>query len=238
MPKGVKKIDCFCVGGGGGRAHNGYSQPDCYQGGGGGGYTTTKLGASVNPGQQISVVVGSGGFMTNFNSSTGIFYGSADGGISSVGSICSANGGYSGIKWFDDDHNGGMSFGAGGSDGGSGGAPIEAWGWSESDGYHLRAGKDGENGKNYIYYNNFTNTYSTFSGGNGQGTTTRYFGEENGTLYASGGEDYGIKTHGITDNSPNHNTSGAANTGNGSDAAYAGHEFIGGSGICIIRWKS
>ena len=46
VPKGVKKIDVFCVGGGGGTV------------GGGGGYTKTALSVAVAPGQQVSVVGG------------------------------------------------------------------------------------------------------------------------------------------------------------------------------------
>ena len=80
VPKGVKKIDVFCVGGGcggfsarsDGNTSDGYA--DVGGGGGGGGYTSTKLGADVTPGQQLSVVVGSAGS------------------ASSVGDICNAEG--------------------------------------------------------------------------------------------------------------------------------------------------
>ena len=76
VPKGVKKIDVFCVGGGGSTNE---------LAGGGGGYTTTKLGVNVDPGDQIPVTVGYIGIVDAA--------GLACGGTSSVGDICSANGG-------------------------------------------------------------------------------------------------------------------------------------------------
>ena len=93
VPKGVKKIDVFCVGGGGGGGtQGGYmytlptsSGPEEYYtniwggGGGGGGYTNTMKNVAVTPGQQLSVVVGAGGAggTTKFNNFT---YAGANGG--------------------------------------------------------------------------------------------------------------------------------------------------------------
>ena len=127
------------------------------------------LGASVTPGQQLSVVVGSAG------------------GRSSTGSVCFANGG--------------MSADFTGGNGGSGGTAASSWD---------TGGRDGGDGPSSEY----------FLGGKGQHTTTRYFGESNGTLYANGGD-------GWTD------ANADPNTGNGS------HQYpfsLGGSSICIIRW--
>ena len=103
VPKGVKKIDVFCVGGGGHGVGANFSD---WFGGAGGGYTATKLGVDVNPGDVIAVTVGNGG-----------------GGTSSVGSICSAAGGNSGWKIGGSGGSGGGSyrFGIGGKDGGDGG---------------------------------------------------------------------------------------------------------------------
>ena len=114
VPKGVKKIDVFCVGGGGSGQH-------------------------------------------------------LKGNASSIGDICSANGG--------DGGNGGGGRGSGGSGGGS-------------IGYYRggNGGSDGSNGDNATGVDSIgSSTNSTSEGGKGQGSTTRYFGESNGTLYAGGG---------------------------------------------------
>ena len=72
----MKKIDCFCVGGGGGGyVSRGYS-PNGWQivgAGGGGGYTSTKLGVDVTPGQEIAVTVGAGGNGYYLDNGVGIF---------------------------------------------------------------------------------------------------------------------------------------------------------------------
>lgn len=65
-----------------------------------------------------------------------------------------------------------------------------------------------------------------YTGGKGQGETTREFGDSDGTLYASGG---------ATNSS---GKAGAANTGNGGGkpkSSSAGAGTAGGSGIVIIR---
>ena len=85
-----------------------------------------------------------------------------------------------------------------GGDGGSGGGALKATG-----------GVDGANG----------NSSSAYTGGKGQGTTTREFGESTGDLYSSGGD-------GIPDGA----AAGADNTGDGGDYGKAG-----GSGIVVIR---
>ena len=91
---------------------------------------------------------------------------------------------------------GGTSFNGG--DGGSGGGSLKATG-----------GVDGADG----------NSSSPYTGGKGQGTTTREFGESTGDLYSSGGD-------GISDGA----AAGADNTGDGGDYGKAG-----GSGIVVIR---
>jgi hypothetical protein len=169
VPKGVKSIDVFCVGGGGGAAYLTTGST----GGAGGGYTKTVKDIEVEPGQQITVTVGAGGV-------------GANGGASSIGSYCSANGGYYGS----------------GANGGSGGGPAPAYicyvysivsygtyynfpnvFWDGSYGGY--DGNDASPSRAFDYTRNY---YSGFNyGGKGQGTTTRYFGESGGTAYANGG---------------------------------------------------
>ena len=209
VPKGVKKIDAFCVGGGGQGGKSGTftnylgSGNDVETragGGGGGGYTSTVLGADVTPGQEIPIVVGAGG--------------SGGSGVpkiapsSSVGDICSANGGYSSeIGWSSGSHyntaNGGSGGGAGGfahcyeANEGSwtsnGGGPSNP-GTNGTDGYMLSmlafntfAGdtRDLIEVESYDSSNAFNAIKQVY--GKGQGTTTRYFGESTGTLYSNGG---------------------------------------------------
>ena len=91
----------------------------------------------------------------------------------------------------------GSSNDAKGGNGGSGGGQNNTAG-----------GTDGANGRGT-------------RGGTGQGTTTREFGEADGTLYASGGDGQSA-TDAAAD--------GAENTGDGGDGKHNG-----GSGIVIIR---
>ena len=99
-----------------------------------------------------------------------------------------------------------------GGDGGSGGG---AAGFGSND-RGAAGGMDGSNG----------GSVDSRSGGKGQGTTTREFGEENGKLYASGGDGY---------KSPP--TARDANSGNGGHGNGYGEnkDGAGGSGIAIIR---
>ena len=103
-----------------------------------------------------------------------------------------------------------------GGDGGSGGGGaaymIDA----------RRGGSDGGSGAN---------------GGNGQGSTTREFGESTGKLYASGGTG-GCSLGSSYAGSPGENNTGngGGGGGGGGDAdTYSGSGSTGGSGIVIIR---
>ena len=98
--------------------------------------------------------------------------------------------------------NGGAPFlsGGNGGSGGSGGGNIGGTG-----------GTDGSDGK--------SSSSGSGSAGKGQGTTTREFEENTGSLYSSGGD-------GISDGAE----AGADNTGDGGDYGKAG-----GSGIVVIR---
>ena len=217
VPKGVKKIDVFCVGGGcGGFSSRSDDCSDSYNdvggGGGGGGYTATKLGVDVNPGQQLSVVVGGA-------SST-----------SSVGSICSAEG----AKYKDNSPNsiwadGNIPGGNGGSGGGHGSC-FYTYPFDTSRNAirfsNTKGGTDGSDGE-------LASGFSTNIQGKGQHSTTRYFGESTGTLYSTGGNGgkgwYGYP-HFTGFSKPEVKTD---NTGDGGD----GNNGKGASGICIIRWS-
>ncbi len=98
------------------------------------------------------------------------------------------------------------------SRGGSGGAVISLSG--SSDVY--AGGTDGGNG-------------SGSGGGIGQGTTTRAFGESDGTLYAKGG-DASTRSSVIGPTSPNTGDGGGSNWGSNNTPTYPG-----ASGIVIIR---
>ena len=72
---------------------------------------------------------------------------------------------------------------------------------------------------------------SIFGGepGQGQGTTTREFGESTGDLYASGG-------YYNANNGTNGEGNGADNTGNGAGGTNNNNKStVGGSGIVVIR---
>lgn len=117
-----------------------------------------------------------------------------------------------------------------GSDGGSGGGAINGQG-----------GSNGGNGANPGVY----------AGGAGQGSTTRAFGDSDGTLYAGGGAGASSSGKDVAggaggggsyyDSSGEHN--GTANTGGGGSGGRKklnGHGTMsyGGSGIVIVRWNN
>ena len=128
---------------------------------------------------------------------------------------------------------------AGGSGGGSG--TSNSWGTAAGNG-----GSNGDNGGT-----------AKSTGGVGQGTTTRAFGESSGTLYSGGGGgggnyQNGVTARGLGGSGGGGNGSdafaggsvGTANTGGGGGGGYyyggstsgGGDGFAGGSGICIVRW--
>ena len=96
-----------------------------------------------------------------------------------------------------------------GGNGGSGGACSNSG-----------SGKGGQDGANGYTLN------TLYSGGTGQGLTTREFGESTGTLYATGGDGYSGTTNGVAKTS---------NTGNGGDGTVSGTPSVGASGIVVIR---
>ena len=196
-------------------------------GGGGGGYTATAKKQNVNG--EYSVTIGDGATYPT----------TKRGKNTSFGNLVSAEGGYSGSLLSSDYKQTGV--GANGGSGGGGGTI------SNSDG-----GTGGSDGSNGEQGGNLGGT-----GGEGQGNTTREFGEANGKLYSGGGGGgrylYGTQIlsmggagGGGTGAWLSSSTdkivaaAGVANTGGGgggaastSSASVAGAS--GGSGICCFR---
>ena len=227
VPANVYSIDIFCVGGGG-SGSGGYRNIGYYAGGGGGGgKTATIRGYSVNPGLQLSVVVGAGGAQVEFASEGNR---GGDTYVTNGGTtIAYANGGLGGRSY-------GYGYGgAGGSAGGRG-----AYG-------HRTAGVNAENGGS---------DGESRDGASGQGTTTKAFGESWNTLYAGGGggggnaQNYntnrgyggsggggnGSDAMGASGSPGTWATGGGGGGGFSYSADNAGFGYAGGSGVCIIRW--
>lgn len=228
-------IDIFCVGGG--SAGCDFSRTETITelglGGGSGGHTATLKKFSANGAYEISI--GEGGAVSRQAESP-----SPDGGNTVFGTILTAMGGTG--KTYSVSTAGRKK----GCDGGSGGG-----GGVTSNSDYGAGGSDGQNGEHGF-------PISSTTGGSGQGTTTREFGEEEGKLYAGagGGGRYMISTEAIISiggsggggaggwagkNSHQNAGAGGANTGGGgggaaryttSNAASAGP---GGSGIVCFR---
>ena len=158
-----------------------------YCGGGGSGYTTTLRSIILSANTTYSIVIGAGGVSPASGAGTAGGQTTAFNGTA-LGGAGTSSGSKTSIK----------PGGSGGS--GGGGGSTASNGMAKATG-----GTDGSNG-----------TDSASTGGIGQGTTTREFGETTGDLYASG--------------AGNNITSTIANSGNGgkylTDAA---------EGIVIIR---
>lgn len=233
------EYDLFCVGGGGAGGW-GIGQFHETGSGGGGGYTATLLGQSLVAKTEIAVTVGSGGIS---GTGSGRAINGNDGGISQIGDFISAKGG-----------KGGYGINHSGSAGGSGGGASGGYYDDDNDGSGCggAGGTDGSDGgkSNWLYGSSYWR--DSASGGKGQGTTTKAFGEIDNTLYAGGGG-------GATDGSGTSFTAGAggaggggaggkrkqgvagtANSGGGGGGSYASSAVFadGGSGIAIIRWKA
>ena len=246
VPKGVKSVDVFLVGGGG--AGGGVYQTtfddyphgyNCttilwiYGNGGGGGYTKTVKNIAVKPGKEYNITIGAGDAFDT-NNQTNITYG---GTTRALG--YSASGGQRGVNTGYGQATGTETipkvyctrYGNGGSGGGQGGWYHNNPWYSNSIGYGGDGGSDGSNG-----YECFSSTWSTrlCTDIKGQGTTTRAFGKSSGTLYAGGGGGAG------------HTVGGRGGAGGG--LGYNGHNdnsgtggggcrgYSGGSGCVIVRW--
>ena len=217
----TQRIDIFCVGGGGAGGTN-YYNVSVGCGGGGGGFTKTAKRQTVSG--TYTVTIGAGGAVT------GGGYRSGAGSASSFGEIVSANGGDGGRNSESSDY--GTRGGNGGSGGGAGGKTTSCVG-----------GSNGEAG------GNSESQYAT--GGTGQGTTTREFGESAGKLYAGGGGGGSWSTQRVAGgeggggagaytgvagsvkaDAGTANTGGGGGGGLGTSIIYSG---TGGSGIVCIR---
>ena len=173
-------------------------------GGGGGGYTNTWKNLTVTS-ANIPVTIGGAGETTS---------------ISIGGTTYSSAGGSSGS-------NGGSSSGGRGGDGGSGGGGGTN---ANSGDVAGGGGYDGKNGSAaYI-----VTGYPGGSGGTGQGTTTRAFGESSATMFAGGGAG-GNNGAGGAGGGGNGNSKGEDNTGGGGGGSSSSTRYAGGSGIILIR---
>ena len=184
-------------------------------GGGGGGYTATYKSITVATSQSYAIVVGAGGAGVKGDNVPG------DGGTSSAFSK-SAAGGRAGGRL--------VSSAYGGAGGSGGGASCAKLGLADTSG--VVGGSNGSDG----------GSTSHWSGGKGQRTTTREFGESSGTLYSGGGGGYcgtgGSGGGGSAATVMNTNgVSGTTNTGGGGGAGKGSNISggSGGSGIVVIR---
>ena len=199
-------IDVFMVGGGSSGNSGRTTQPDSDadgSGGGAGGYTKTLLNIIPRARQGYQVIIGSGGAEQTSNLS----FGNAGGTTSAFGSSVSGGAPKTTAR------NVGGDGGSGGGQGGARAASTQAG----------RAG--GVDGGNGGYYD------AAGSGGTGQGTTTREFGESTGKLYAGGGG--GGSSNYTVVGSTNGGNGGGGGGGNGagySANATAGTPNTGGGG--------
>ena len=165
FPNAFPPVDIFAVSGGGSGAKCCNRGTDCASGGGGG-RTKTLLAQNV-AGKTIDITIGAGGIMSlSVNSDVpGVAGGSTivSLGGSQIINLAGGQGGTVGANYY--------SYAIGGN-GGSGGGGANST--QSSDNTVGNGGSDGSNG---------TGT----RGGIGQGSTTRAFGESNGTLYCGGG---------------------------------------------------
>lgn len=239
------KVDAFLVGGGGG----GCSTMDnegtsiCGGAGGGGGYTATHKAVVLEKGTAYAVTIGAGGAGGTYSG-----LGKQGGATKIVGgnvSLTVNGGGVGGLNG-----SAGCYGGAGGSGGGGNGSSgytsvnNVAGPWGGQDGGNSRK-KDGTQAtENTSWGNPF---------GKGQGTTTREFGEDGGTLYAGGGGSgvsvydsdafhYGGSGGGAAGGRyTEFGNNASANTGGGGGGCgqnytnYSRPGGNGGSGILILR---
>lgn len=213
VPAGCTSVDVFLVGGGGG-------SNDIVPGGGG--YTKTYKkdtsgwrdgdAAPVTPGDTIQIIVGAGGTAGSITDGT-VYYPAGNGGYSEFkNSSYRANGGEGGSN------NANLSLIRGGN-GGSGASGRQ----------NGSAGSDGANG---------TGT-GNYTGGKGQGHTTRDFGEPTGKRNAGGGRSYQSGNAGGQSDYPE--GSGGTSRGNYYGTicyGYGGGGYGGGAGGTQGTWGS
>lgn len=191
IPKWMNDIDLFCVGGGGSGGaviFIGTATRYACASGGGGGYTATQLNYNA-AGKTLDIVIGAGGASTTTTTNASAANGTKngkDGGVTSISVdgtvVLSAKGGKGGQYGYQTSSSNVAYACAIGGDGGSGGGGANYSGGGNG-------GSDGTGGYNA---GNTTirvsgGSVSDSSGGLGQKTTTRKFGEAAGTLYGGGG---------------------------------------------------
>lgn len=239
------ETDLFLVGGGAGgcgRLVTG-STVICGGPGGGGGYTRTVRGVQLAANTPYTVVIGAGGAAGSYFEGQEL---GGQGGETRIegGSVSQAAAG---------GKSGGLNGGSGcyGGAGGSGGGGEGVYGYLRA----LRGPLGGQDGSNSRSPDG-TAMSETDDGnayfGRGQGSTTREFGEADGTLYAGGGgcgvsqayssEGYragGAGGGGYGGDFSNGGGAGTANTGGGGGGCGHGASYSrggqGGSGVLIIR---
>lgn len=232
----VSSFDVFCVGGGGGGGGGAYYTGG---GGGGGGHTNTALSVTPDYDKIYSAQVGAGGASEK------------NGGTTSFDNILSASGGTAGQRGRNDGDTGGF-----GGPGGSGGGGGNGWYTIESTPTDSMGGSDGGDGMK-----GWTRIGAGFeggAGGTGQGTTTRLFGEAEGTLFSGGGgggardDNYGGTAGsggggagGVGGDSPRNGYNGQSSSGGGGGGGGGTNSQSsttsggsGGSGVIYIRWVS
>ena len=254
-PAGVNSIDIFLVGGGGGGSYAGEKLVI----GGGGGYTKTVKGVAVTPGASYPVVIGAGGAGGTTTGAVG-----GNGGDTTItinGTTHKASGGKGGGDYSV------ANTGNGGSGGGASGPQATQTG-NPTGGIGGDGGTNGSNGYrtaktayDYLVSQNMSTAQyyvatlveagKTYS--QGQGSTTRAFGDSAKTLYSGGG---GSPSNGDTSNLwvgaggaggggkgagyGVASVAGTANTGGGGGTGSTRGSYKnganGGSGILIIRW--
>ena len=218
-------IDAFVVGGGGGGGHG--ESDNIGRGmasGGGGGRTRTTKNISLLANKSYTMVVGAGG---NANVDGGNTYiQNYDGSM-----LMGHSGGRAGtfVRDFAQPSESGViaAGGAGGSGGGSAGVDF-------STQYLAAASAGGDDGNDGETFN------GVITGGAGQGTTTREFGEPDGALYAGGGGATALYSSMFISKAGTgggqYNIEATDNTGGGGGGTADGNSTSrGGSGIIIIR---
>lgn len=231
--------DFFLVGGGSGSPQPVGKTSSVWggSGGGSGGYTFTEKGFVVDRELNSPVIIGAGGVVKTAGANTS---------IDLVEKTITANGGTNQFAPGADGDDYDTPSMRNGYSGGSGGASMSGQNGPRADG--------GSNGSNGV---SSKQGRGTWDGGLGQGTTTRAFGEELGTLYAGGGggASYGDATPGLGGAGGGGNagtnvsghlrgSDGTANTGGGGGGGKGGmnggeqNGSFGGSGIIIVRWNN
>lgn len=235
VPTGVTKIDVLCVGGGGGGAGSwvwrvtdqGSPYADCESGGGGaGGQVVLKTNISVTPGTKYTATVGAGGaggkyVYTTSSSAPEHDEAGSKGGTTSLGNLCSAEGGPGATG------RGGAS-GTNHASGGTGSKTSSSAATSGAGGTVVWGATygGGGGGGNYRFNDEGTNRYSA----NGAG--------------GAGGGGAGGYNIGTSNTNP---VAGTANTGGGGGGGWTSESgsngsgsagAAGGSGIIVIRWQN